>query len=220
MVAVILFGRPGAGKSWLSEALLKLYPFIALVRTSSLLKEYIQTAGDKGKTIQEMMDQGEIISDELVSKLLESRLEELRISGEHSHVLIDGFPRTVPQVDSLQRMPNLKAEIFHINLPPELCLRRIRKSPNRNVRVEDKKPRIIKHRLDLFETITMPVLAHWTESHGKFIHQIDGRLEVKQKIGLLASRLRFPKVQQTILRPRRESEIWTLPHERPERIHA
>jgi adenylate kinase len=94
---VILLGAPGSGKGTQAVALATrlAVPHIA---SGDLLREHRAAATELGRAAQAAMDRGDLVPDELVSKMLLHRLEE---PDAQAGALLDGFPRTVAQAATL-----------------------------------------------------------------------------------------------------------------------
>ena len=100
MLNVVLFGPPGAGKGTQSEKIIDKYDLIHL-STGDLFRKHIGEGTDLGRLAQEYIDDGNLVPDELVIKMVEVKIEsEPGAKG----FIFDGFPRTVPQANALDAM--------------------------------------------------------------------------------------------------------------------
>jgi adenylate kinase len=93
---VVVFGRPGSGKSSLTERLASDFGF-ALFSTGELLREAVRKGGPLGKEVGELLRRGELAPDDLVLEVL---VEALAAAGPRNR-LFDGFPRTTGQIPLL-----------------------------------------------------------------------------------------------------------------------
>ena len=94
---MVIFGRPGSGKSSLAERLSDDYGY-SLVRTGELLRAAIRKQDFLGKRVQEHLNRGDLVPDLLIFELLEKTLTNPGVK----RLLFDGFPRTIGQVPLLE----------------------------------------------------------------------------------------------------------------------
>ena len=95
---LILLGPPGAGKGTQAERLREDFP-LAYVATGEMLRQARAQGTDLGQQAQEFMDRGDLVPDDVVIGIA---LERLSADDARDGVLLDGFPRTVPQADALE----------------------------------------------------------------------------------------------------------------------
>lgn len=101
-LVVVLLGPPGCGKGTQAQ-LLKDHYKIAHISTGDLLREHIRKGSPLGKRAQEYMDLGKLVPDSLVFEILFERIGQEDCSSGY---ILDGFPRTVTQAETLkQRLP-------------------------------------------------------------------------------------------------------------------
>jgi adenylate kinase len=93
---IILLGPPGAGKGTQARKLVEERGMIQL-STGDMLREARTSGTEMGRKVAEVMDRGELVTDEIVIGLIEERLEGDKGGG----FIFDGFPRTLPQADAL-----------------------------------------------------------------------------------------------------------------------
>jgi adenylate kinase len=97
---IILLGPPGAGKGTQARRLVDERSMVQL-STGDMLRE-ARTSGTKmGKIVADVMDRGDLVTDEIVIGLI---LEKFRTKSEHGGYIFDGFPRTLAQADALGEM--------------------------------------------------------------------------------------------------------------------
>ena len=95
--AVILLGAPGAGKGTQAKRIAEKFG-IPQISTGDLLRDNISRGTELGKQAQAAMDKGELVSDELVCRMVASRLTD---ADALAGFILDGFPRTVQQAEWL-----------------------------------------------------------------------------------------------------------------------
>lgn len=97
---VILLGPPGAGKGTQSRLLMDKHGLVQL-STGDMLREAVASGSEAGKRIKEIIDRGDLVTDEVVIDLISERLDEL---GSDQGAIFDGFPRTLGQADALEAL--------------------------------------------------------------------------------------------------------------------
>ena len=95
---VVIFGRPGSGKSSLAERLGAEFGY-TLVRTGEMLRAAVRAGGFLGQRVEKHLARGDLVPDTLIFELLEA---DFRGPGM-THLLFDGFPRTMGQVPLLDQ---------------------------------------------------------------------------------------------------------------------
>lgn len=107
---LVLFGRPGSGKSSLGESIAAGFGF-TLVRTGELLRDAVKRGDSLGLEVDRLLRQGRLVSDELIGGLIEPILREL----QHADVLFDGYPRSigqVPQLEAFERKLGFRVDTY------------------------------------------------------------------------------------------------------------
>ena len=95
---LVIFGRPGSGKSSLAERLNRDDGYL-LVRTGEMLRDIVRQGTILGKRVANHLERGDLVPDELILELLEIKLRK----PESERLLFDGFPRTIGQFLLLER---------------------------------------------------------------------------------------------------------------------
>ena len=96
---IILFGPPGAGKGTQSALLIR-EKSMAHISTGDLFREAIKNQTPLGKQAKSFLDAGSLVPDEITIRMVEEVLQRL---GNQEFIL-DGFPRTIPQAEALNRL--------------------------------------------------------------------------------------------------------------------
>ena len=97
---LILLGGPGAGKGTQAKKLIKKYQ-IPQISTGDILRAAVKDGTEMGKKAKEFMDAGKLVPDEVVIGIIKDRLKE---PDCQKGFILDGFPRTVPQAEALEKV--------------------------------------------------------------------------------------------------------------------
>ncbi len=97
---IILLGAPGAGKGTQAKRLEKTHGLVQL-STGDMLRALAASSGELGKEAKKVMDAGQLMPDELMIRMISERIDQPDCQGGF---ILDGFPRTVPQAEGLDRM--------------------------------------------------------------------------------------------------------------------
>ena len=121
---IVLFGAPGAGKGTQAKELIKKYE-IPQISTGDILRAAIANKTPLGLEAKKLMDEGKLVSDEIVNGLVEARLQE---DDCKKGFILDGFPRTTSQavsLDAILRDLGTKLDgVINIAVPDEELVRR------------------------------------------------------------------------------------------------
>ena len=122
---IILMGLPGAGKGTQASEIVKKFP-IPHISTGDMFRKAIKDETNLGKEAKSYMDRGELVPDEVTVGIVKERISE---DDAKKGFLLDGFPRTIDQAESLsQIMSELDREIdavINIEVPEEELMNRL-----------------------------------------------------------------------------------------------
>ena len=186
-IAVIFLGPPGGGKGTQAKLLAKKYGY-RHISTGDILREAVRKGTELGKLAKSYMDKGELVPDDVMIGLIEEVLKE-----DDRSVIMDGFPRTLPQAEAFDDLLNrTKIELLGavlIDVPDEEIIRRLSArrvcpkcgavynmiySPPKNdeicdncgtklIQRDDDKPETIKRRLEVYRRDTEPLVGYYRE---------------------------------------------------------
>ena len=123
--AFIFLGPPGAGKGTQAKRIARQCG-VPHLSTGDMLRDAVARGTDLGKVVEPIMERGELVSDELVMKMVEERLAQPDCADG---CLFDGFPRTLPQAEGLDAILESadfgKPVVVDLNVGDEKLLRRL-----------------------------------------------------------------------------------------------
>lgn len=172
MLNIVLFGPPGAGKGTQSQKLIEKYGLVHL-STGDILRSEIARGTALGMEAKQIMDCGELVSDDIVIGMIESKLD----ANPHANGFIfDGFPRTQAQAialdDLLQKKGTAISAMLALEVSDEELIKRLLLRGQESGRPDDANEDIIKNRVNEYNNKTLPLKNYYSEQ-GKF-HSIHG----------------------------------------------
>ena len=176
---IILFGPPGAGKGTQAEILINKFKIVQ-VSTGDMLREEVKAETDLGKEAKLIMDNGELVSDQIIMSMIKKRIVKSDCKNEF---ILDGFPRTLKQAIELDKvLESLKLNIdkvIEINVDEELLLKRIikRVSESKTTRNDDNSE-TLKKRIQVYKNDTLPVIKYYRDLNK--LHTINGMQKIEE----------------------------------------
>jgi len=176
---IILTGMPGAGKGAISKVM-KWLPNMSYISTGMLFRA-LGPNSELGRQVQEIMTVGGLVGDEIVNQMVEPHL----VPGKD--ILLDGFPRSIPQVEWLleQAGDDFDVVAFLLQLDEESAMRRRDKRINdylllgETPRGDDTDPTILPKRFIEYREKTEPTIEFLRQKLGDKFFDIDGRLTLE-----------------------------------------
>lgn len=182
MLNIALFGPPGAGKGTQSALLIEKYK-LAYISTGDLLRQEISEGSDLGKKAKDIIDRGQLVSDELIVQLIEKRII---MSTDSNGILFDGFPRTLVQAYILEglllKLNTSLACMLSLEVPRDELVARLLERGKSSGRSDDT-AEVIEYRLKEYEDKTKPV-AEFYKFRDKYI-TIQGVGPIPEVLGRL-----------------------------------
>lgn len=118
---LILLGAPGAGKGTQAEILCERLN-IPTISTGNMIREALKSGTEMGQKAKAYIEAGQLVPDEVVIGIVRDRLHE---DDCQNGFILDGFPRTIPQAEALDRMGLTIDRVVDINVPDEVITRRV-----------------------------------------------------------------------------------------------
>ena len=118
---IILLGAPGAGKGTQAEAICK-HLSIPQISTGNIIRAALKNGTEMGKKAQAYMDAGKLVPDEVVIGIIEERLQEDDCKNGY---VLDGFPRTIPQAEALDKMGIVIDKVIDIEVADDKIVERM-----------------------------------------------------------------------------------------------
>ncbi len=118
---LILLGAPGAGKGTQAEVISRELD-IPQISTGNILREAVKNGTECGMKAKSFMDSGALVPDEVVIGILKDRIAE---DDCKNGFILDGFPRSVPQAEALEKMGVNIDKVIEISVPDEDIKNRI-----------------------------------------------------------------------------------------------
>ncbi|MEM3041042.1 MAG: adenylate kinase [Nitrososphaerota archaeon] len=179
---VVLLGPPGSGKGTYASRLNKILE-VPHISTGDMVREEIKANTKLGKMIKQYSDRGELVPDEIIIKLLAERLKK---TDAQKGFILDGFPRTIPQAEALDKIAKIDL-VINLNVPDEIIITRLsnrltcRKcgaiynrltlKPKRDeicdlcgselYQRDDDKPEVVNERLNVYRKNTEPLIKYY-----------------------------------------------------------
>ena len=164
-VNVILLGPPGAGKGTQAELLVKNHGLVQL-STGDMLREAKASGSELGQRVAEVMERGELVTDDIVIGLIKEKLSNADAKG----FIFDGFPRTLAQADALGQLLeefDIKLDAaIELKVDDKILVQRIlhraeqAKAAGQPVRADDNEETLVQ-RLEAYHAQTAPLIAYY-----------------------------------------------------------
>jgi adenylate kinase len=157
---VLLIGPPGAGKGT-QAARIAAHFDLARIATGDLLREEVAAGTELGRTAKAYMDRGDLVPDDLVVAMTRDRVVTANAEGGY---ILDGYPRTLVQAEAAYRWAMDRGVPFDLTLffrigTNELLARLAGRA--REERRSDDVEETIRHRLDVYEAQTLPLVDYY-----------------------------------------------------------
>lgn len=167
MINLILFGPPGAGKGTQSAKLIDKYS-LTHISTGDLFRKHLKEGTPLGKLAQDYMTKGNLVPDKVVIDMVDDKISN---SGKISGIIFDGFPRTIPQAEALDKLLGDKSApikaLIELVVPEDELRKRLADRAIKENRPDDAKKEVIENRIAVYKSETAAV-ADYYKRHNKY----------------------------------------------------
>ncbi|MDD3792003.1 MAG: adenylate kinase [Candidatus Bathyarchaeota archaeon] len=186
----IIFGAPGAGKGTYSTRMQNQLG-VDVIAMGDIFRESVKQNTELGKKVKSYVEKGALVPDEVVLEVLKDRLKKV---PKGKGFLLDGFPRTIAQAESLQSIAKIDV-ILMLDVPDQIIIerltsRRLCKSCGAVYNIRFLKPKVegkcdkcggelyqrsddneavIRNRLQVYKTQTEPLVEYYRKKNTPFI---------------------------------------------------
>ena len=176
---IIIFGPPGAGKGTQAQIIVDERGVVQL-STGDMLRSAIAAGTELGMKAKQIMDAGELVSDEIMVGMISERMAEDDCANG---VILDGFPRTVAQAEALDAMLDGRGvsldKVIEIQVDEEALFARIEKrAAETGAARSDDNADVLAQRLKVYHANTAPVLPYFHEKG--LLVSVDGMQAVEK----------------------------------------
>ena len=201
---IIMLGAPGAGKGTQAKMIAEKFS-IPHISTGDIFRANIKNGTELGKKAKEYMDKGQLVPDELTVEILLDRVANEDCKNGY---VLDGFPRTIPQADVLDKeLTKLGDKVdfaINVDVPDENIVRRmsgrraclkcgatyhIEHIPPKKegicdtcgselVQRDDDKPETVQNRLSVYHEQTQPLIDYYNKKN--ILKSVDGTKDMQE----------------------------------------
>ena len=118
---LILLGAPGAGKGTQAEVICQ-HLSIPAISTGNMIREALKSGTEMGLKAKSFMDAGKLVPDEVVIGIVKERLAQ---DDCKNGFVLDGFPRTIPQAEALDKMGIVIDKVIDIEVADDKIVERM-----------------------------------------------------------------------------------------------
>ncbi|MDO5056039.1 MAG: adenylate kinase [Lautropia sp.] len=182
---LILLGPPGAGKGTQAQFITEHFG-IPQISTGDMLRAAIKAGTELGLAAKKVMDQGQLVSDDIIIGLVKDRLQQPDCKNGY---LFDGFPRTIPQAEALRESGIRLEHVLELRVPDSDIIermsgRRVHQPSGRSYHIrfnppkvegrddvtgepltqrDDDRENVVRKRLDVYQSQTRPLVDFYQQ---------------------------------------------------------
>ena len=213
---IVIFGAPGAGKGTQAKRIAEVLN-IPHISTGDILRAAVAAKTELGKQVEGIMSRGELVSDELMAKLVEEMLESEQCKNGF---ILDGYPRTLNQVkffEEIRKKHNLtKTCLLNIQVDFDVIFKRLTQrmlcincnaiineneikeenvcpncgAKNTLIKRKDDRPEVVENRLRVYRESTEPILKYYEENPTLSVINVNGDQAVEKVTNEILEKLK------------------------------
>jgi adenylate kinase len=163
MYNLVLFGPPGAGKGTQSEMIIEKFN-LTHISTGDLFRKHLGEGTELGNLAQKYMDEGNLVPDEVVIKMVELKIKS---NNSSNGFIFDGFPRTVTQAKALDHLLEKEGTeisgMILLDVDEFELINRIMLRGKSSGRSDDQDINKVNNRIKVYKKETLPVATYYEE---------------------------------------------------------
>jgi adenylate kinase len=160
---IVLLGAPGSGKGT-QAALMVEHLDVPHISTGAVLRAAIKAGSELGQQAKEVIDRGELVSNDIMAKLIEERLNQDDVKDGF---ILDGYPRNLSQAEALdevlEKLGQQLDDALQIDVDTELVVDRIAKRAAEEHRSDDTEE-TLRNRMKVYAEQTAPVVDYYANN--------------------------------------------------------
>jgi adenylate kinase len=184
-IKAVLLGPPGSGKGTQGAFLSQLLK-VPAISTGDMLREAVKAGSALGLRVGGIMQAGSLVDDGTMAEVVRERLAR---SGKGGGFLLDGYPRTIPQAETLERILEESGDrldaVLLVEVPEEELVRRAVARKR-----EDDREEVVRERLRVYREKTAPLIGYYRGLG--LLREIDGHLPVAEVTTQMLAALGLP----------------------------
>jgi adenylate kinase len=206
---LILLGPPGAGKGTQAQRLVQKYGIIQL-STGDMLRAAVAAATPIGLKAKDIMASGELVSDDIVIGIISDRIDQ---EDAKNGFILDGFPRTVPQAEALDRLLKEKGlkldSVIELKVNEAVLLQRVEtrtaemQARGEAVRADDN-AEVLARRLEAYRAQTEPLVHYYGDR--RVLATVDGMASIDEVTAQISRILEIQVPAKSASKPKKAAK--------------